>query len=270
MAQSTTTTWDMLKATLDNILGRLYNYHGATQKPETGTEPVWTAPSNLPEGTTSPQEYFLHYFQSQSSVPTKNECVTTAAVMGMNIMKDRAASGNLGPVQFISNLSLKEYTSNLDKRGILGWKYRIQTGIPIFEGMMTPWQAVLALRDHAKKTKKDHGRSYKARLSPRCTVNDLINNLKQGNIMLIHGAWGIKLATAIKDRHLPFIGGMPHTMLLVGYDPGTDHWLILDPARNLPPTIRHMKTEELIKDFWGRKFLFYPPRFSVTVIYPDQ
>jgi hypothetical protein len=268
MAESTTTTWDFFKARLDIIFGQLYDYHGSTEKPEGGTEPVWAAPSNLPNEASDPREYFLHYFQSQLKGPTPNECVTTSAVMGMNIMEDRAADDNQEPIQFISNLCLEDYTRDLDDRGIAGWVYRFSTKSPL-PGMMTPWQAVLALRNHAGKLKAKYGRSYKLRLRPWCTVDDLIDNLKQGRIMLIHGAWRIKLATVQKDRHLPFLGGMPHTMLLVGYDAGEDHWLLLNPARSLPPSIHAMKTEELIKEFWGRQFLFYPPRFSVTVISPS-
>ena len=268
MAPSITTNLNTLKSTLDSILGRLYDYRGSIQKPAAGTSQVWAAPPNLPAGLSDARGYFLHYSQSQNQVKTKNECVTTAAVMGMNIMEDRAAAGNQGPIQYKANLRLEEYTSNLDKRGILGWKYRIQTGIPIFEGMMTPWQAVLALRDHAASLKKEYGKSFNIRLSPRCTVDNLIANLKQGNVMLIHGAWRIKL-TDPSNRHLSFLGGMPHTMVLVGYDPGEDHWFLLDPAHPYTPSLKAMKTQELITEFWGRKFLFYPPRFSVSIITPE-
>jgi len=267
MAENTTTTWELLKARLDNIFGQLYDYHGATEKPDAGPGKIWASPSNLPDESQDPQEYFLHYFQSQLKGPTTNECVTTSAVMGMNIMEDRAASGAQEPIQFIANLRLEDYTRDLDSRGIKGWLYRFSTTSPL-PGMMTPWQAVLALRHHAKKLKSKYGRSFKLRLRPWCTVDDLIDNLKQGKIMLIHGAWRIMLTTAKKDRHLPFMGGMPHTMLLVGYDPGTDSWLILDPAKNPPASIRPMTTAKLIEDFWGRQFLFYPPRFSVTEIIP--
>ncbi len=269
MAERTTSVWDSLKVRLDVLFGQLYDYHGAIEKPEVGSDEVWAAPPNLPKEVATPREYFKHYFQSQYQVQTKNECVTSAAVMGMNIMKDRAASDNLESVQFISNLSLEKYTSDLDSLRILGWKYRIQTGVPIFEGMMTPWQAVLALRNHAKELKEKYQRSFKLRLKPWCTVEDLIENLRQGKVMLIHGAWQIKLTTAKKEfRHLPFLGGMPHTMLLVGYIPKTDEWQILDPAKNAP-SISSMTTKNLIENFWGRQFLFYPPRFSVLVISPD-
>jgi len=268
MTESTITIWDSLKSRLDNLFEQLYDYHGSAEKPHAGTEKIWAAPSNLADESPDPQKYFLHYFQSQLKGPTPNECVTTSAVMGMNIMEDLAASRGQEPVQFVSNLRLEDYTSDLDARGIAGWLYRFSTKSPL-PGMMTPWQAVFALRHHARKLRTKYGRSFKLRLRPWCTVEDLIDNLKQGKVMLIHGAWSIKLATAHKDRHLPFMGGMPHTMLLVGYDPGTDSWLILDPAKNLPPSIRSMTTKKLIEEFWGRQFLFYPPRFSVTVISPD-
>lgn len=267
MAEGTTSTWDSLKARLDILFGQLYDYHGSTDKPEAGTDKIWASPPNLPAESSDPQKYFLHYFQSQLKGPTTNECVTTSAVMGMNVMEDLAASKDQEPIQFISNLRLEEYTRNLDAKGFAGWLYRFSTTSPL-PGMMTPWQAVLALRDHARKLKTKYGRSFTSRLRPWCTVNDLIDNLKQGKVMLIHGAWRIKLLTAKKDRHLPFMGGMPHTMLLVGYDPATDLWLILDPARDLPPSLHRMTTKNLIEDFWGRQFLFYPPRFSVTVLSP--
>lgn len=268
MAETTTTTWDSFKARLDNVFRWLYDYHGTTEKPILVTEKIWASPPNLPAESSDPQNYFLHYFQSQLSGPTTNECVTTSAVMGMNIMEDLAASDTQTPLQFISNLRLEEYTRDLDARGLRGWLYRFSTTSPL-PGMMTPWQAVLALKNHSRKLKAKYGRSYKLRLRPWCTVDDLIGNLKQGKIMLIHGAWRIMLSTAKRDRHLPFMGGMPHTMLLVGYDPENDSWLILDPAKNLPPSIRAMTTQKLLAEFWGRQFLFYPPRFSVTVISPD-
>ena len=268
MAESTISTWDSLKARLDVLFGQLYDYHGTIEKPKTGTEKIWASPPNLPIEASDPQNFFLHYFQSQLKGPTLNECVTTAAVMGMNLMEDIAASKDQSPLQFISNLRLEDYTRELDSKGLRGWLYRFSTTSPL-PGMMTPWQAVLALRHHARKLQAKYGRSFKLRLRPWCTVENLIDNLKQSNFMLIHGAWQIKLATAQKDRHLPFLGGMPHTMLLVGYDPAADTWLILDPAKNLPPSIRTMTTQKLIEEFWGRQFLFYPPRFSVTVISPN-
>lgn len=268
MAPSTNTNLDKLKSTLDSILGRLYDYRGSIQKPAAGTSQVWAAPPNLPTGSPDPRDYFLHYFQSQNGGPTTNECVTTSVVMSMNIMEDRAVSGSTGPIQYRASLKLEAYTRDLDARGIMGWKYRFSTRSPL-PGMMTPWQAIIALRDHAAALKAKYGKSYKVRLSPRCTVNNLIDHLKQGNIVLMHGAWCIKI-TASSNRHLAFMGGMPHTMLLVGYDPNADQWLLLDPAKHPPASFRAMKTQELITGFWGRKFLFYPPRFSVTIIIPES
>lgn len=256
------------QSTMDDFLGLFYDYHGSIQRPNSTKEKVWAAPSNLPKVSLDPQNYFLHYFQSQLKGPTTNECVTTAAIMGMNIMEDRAASRDQEPIQHIANLRLEDYTQDLDARESAGWLYRFSTK-SFLPGMMTPWQAVLALRHHAEKLNTKYGRSYNVRLRSGYTVNDLIDNLKQRHIMLIHGAWRILWATAIRDRHLPFLGGMPHTMLLVGYDPEIDSWLFLDPARNYPPSIHSMTTKKLIVEFWGRKFLFYPPRFSVTVISPD-
>jgi hypothetical protein len=268
MAKSKANSWQRfklsLRAALDTDLTRLYGYQGPIDLPDGVDRPIWAASVDLVD----PPGYFLHYFQSQQRGPTTNECVTTAVVMSMNILEDRISAAHAQPIQCISNLLLEEYTRDLDARGLSGWRYRFSTNSPL-PGMMTPWQAVLALKDHAFKLKAKYGRSYTIRLKPRCTVNDLISNLKQGNIILIHGAWQNPL-TSSSNRHLAFLGGMPHTMLLVGYDPDAEHWFLLDPGYPPEAAFRSMTTPELLKNFWGRKFLFYPPRFSITILTPEQ
>jgi hypothetical protein len=72
---------------------------------------------------------------------------------------------------------------------------------------------------------------------------------------------------------LAWLGGMPHTMVLVGYDAGQDVWMILNPAdpwltdRGTPALVALFRlTTQQLMDFWGRQFLFYPPRFAITTL----
>ncbi len=261
---------------LDTFLDKLYQNHREENPPNEIAGQVWGIPSNslsLPWATDA-QTYFLHYFQSQGYGPTTNECVTTSALMAMNMLKDWAAlqEGHL----FEADRTLEDYTSELDSRGLKSWKYRFPTKSPL-PGMMTPWQAILALKDFAKDLRNKYKRAFNVQLSAHHTLHDLVEQLRQGNIILIHGAWQMTLDKSNKKAGynplLAWLGGMPHTMVLIGYDGDAAQWLLLNPADPLPsdkhqpitPKISRITTKELM-DFWGRKFLFYPPRFAFTTI----
>ena len=263
---------DSLDAAIDSVLDRIYNYHGDPRAPREVISDVWGVPNMLLEGIQEASGYFLHYFQSQGLGPTNNECVTTSTVMAMNIIEDRlAASQRQGQLQYQASLRIEDYIHDLDTRGVAGWWYRFSTKSP-FPGMMTPWGARHALRHHASLLTRIYGKSYRVELHTRRTMDDLIQALEQNKIILLHGAWQKRLRDAT-DRHLALLGGMPHTMLLVGYETGNDTWQLLNPAepwlktRSDPfqPRLFRMTSGQLV-DFWGRKFLFYPPRFSITTL----
>ena len=261
---------------LDTFLDKLYRNRREEDPPHEIAGQVWGMPSNslsLPWAADA-QTYFLHYFQSQGYGPTTNECVTTSALMAMNMLKDWAAlyEGHL----FEADRTIAAYTSELDSHGLKSWKYRFPTKSPL-PGMMTPWQAILALKDFAKDLRKKYKRAFKVKLSAHHSLHDLVERLRQGNIILIHGAWQMTLDKSNKKAGynplLTWLGGMPHTMVLIGYDGDSAQWLLLNPADPLPsekhlpinPKISRMTSKELM-DFWGRKFLFYPPRFAFTTI----
>ena len=234
-------------------------------------EDTWGAPAQLPIGTEGAAEYFLHYFQSQGLGPTTNECVTTSTVMAMNIMEDRVRAEKGSPLRFEAVLLIEDYIRDLDAQGISGWRYRFSTRSPL-PGMMPPGGARRAMRAHAAGLKQACGRSYSVETRFHQSVDDLIQALEQEKIVLLHGAWQKKLSDA-QDRLLALVGGMPHTMLLVGYESSESFWHLLNPAEpwlksrttEYHPHLYHMTTEQLV-DFWGRKFLFYPPRFAVTML----
>ncbi|MBI5352430.1 MAG: hypothetical protein HZB50_07310 [Chloroflexi bacterium] len=265
---------------LDAFLDGLYRNRREENPPSGVIGKIWGMPSiSLPfpwvSDSSQKESYFLHYFQSQGYGPTANECVTTSALISMNMLKDWAALYQGHHLE--ADMTIEEYTRDLDSRGLKGWKYRFSTRSPL-PGMMTPWQAIIALKDFAKNLAKKYGKSFKVELNVRRDLNDLIEELQEGHILLIHGAWQTTFDRSDKKHRynplLTWLGGMPHTMVLVGYDGGD--WLILNPADPWPsdkqkpvtPKISRMNTQQLL-DFWGRKFLFYPPRFSFTAIKVD-
>lgn len=270
---------------LDDFLDKIYGYQGTSTRPNFSSGKIWAMPDmplQYPWATDTAEEalqpgeaYFLHYYQNQGYGPTENECVTTSAITIMNILKDWVAARQDRPAE--ADRLLPDYTRELDERGIWGWLYRFSTDSRL-PGMMTPWQAMLALKDHARHLKKEYGKSYKVKLSVDHTLDDLVARMRAGKIMLIHGAWPNPLhSSPAKDKHLAFLGGMPHTMVLVGYDGDNDRWILLNPAHPWPvdkakppvkPVLYKMTTEKLI-DFWGRQFLFYPARFAITTITPE-
>jgi hypothetical protein len=261
--------WPKFIRWLDAFLNKLYQNQRDANPPEGIEGKIWGMPPWAPNSSNG-ESYFLNYFQSQGHEPTDNECVTTCTLMSINMLEDWAASRGYSSE---IDRSLKKYTTELDALGLRGWKYRFSTHSP-FPGMMTPWQAVFTLKDFATSLGKKYGKSYRVKLSAHHMLLDLIEHLQNGDIILIHGAWQMNLES---NALLAFLGGMPHTMLLVGYDGGASRWLLLNPADPRPakdqttavtPKIYRMDSKELM-DFWGRKFLFYPPRFAFTTITLD-
>ena len=276
--------WMKFVHRLDTFLDRLYRNRWDADPPKGIAGQVWGMPPVAPpfpwvsDSSTGKiqggESYFLHYFQSQGHGPTKNECVTTSALMSMNMLKDWAAltQGHL----IEPDRTIEEYTHYLDMLGLRGWRYRFPTK-SLLPGMMTPWQAVFTLKDFAKSLAEKYGKSHQVKLSAHHKLPDLMEHLHECNIILIHGAWQMTFDRNNKklgyNPLLAFLGGMPHTMLLIGYDGDTSQWLLLNPADPWPvdktkpvtPKLYRMSTRQLM-DFWGRKFLFYPPRFALTRI----
>jgi hypothetical protein len=279
--------WTKSIRSLDAFLDGIYRNRWDADPPKGIAGQVWGMPSitepfpwasDSPIGNIQPAEfYFLHYFQSQGYGPTTNECVTTSALMSMNMLKDLVALRHGHPIEPDRNIA--EYTRDLDALGLRGWRYRFPTKSP-FPGMMTPWQAISALKDFAASLEEKYGKSYRVKLNARHKLLDIIEQLREGNIILVHGAWQMTLDRNNKKLGykplLAFLGGMPHTMLLIGYDGDASQWLLLNPADPWPddkhkpvtPRLYKMDTRQLM-DFWGRKFLFYPPRFALTMITLD-
>jgi hypothetical protein len=270
---------------LDGILDWLYRNHEKSGRHERIRGQFWAMPPRpistqaAGEQRTGPQpgeEFFLHYYQNQRyDSLTDNECVTTSVVMSMNILKDWIAASTGHPAE--PDRILGEFTRSLDSLGVKAWVYRFSSK-SFFPGFMTPWQAVLRLRQHAADLKRKYGKSFKVKLSAWHTVEDLMERLRAGKLILLHGAWKMSIDPKKPGYNplLGWLGGMPHTVVLVGYDGETDTWSLLNPAEPWPkdhntpvePKLQKLHTQELM-DFWGRQFLFYPPRFAITTITVD-
>jgi hypothetical protein len=269
---------------MDKFLDRIYGYRGAGENPKEVNGQIWAMPKmELPlpwvcKDPSSPGEciqpgepYFLHYYQSQWDGPTLNECVTTAVLMCKNILTEWIAGRTNKPVE--SNQRIEEYARELDKLRIRGWLYRFPTK-SILPGMMHPRQGVKVLRDLSIELGIRFRNTFSVKLISGHTVEDLAQLLEDGKLLILHGAWHQKFWS--KNFHLALMGGMPHTMVLVGYDALTDKWVLLNPAHPMQrdrrepikPTLYKMTTEKLM-EFWGRRFLLYPPRFSITIISID-
>lgn len=256
-----------LASWLDHALNRMYRSPKTAAPPANANREIWSAEEAIKAAAAadSAGDYFLSHFQSQQDGPTPNECVTTCVLMAMNIMQDLAGSKERPLLH--SHRRLRDYTAMLDSLGVRGWFNRFSTTSPL-PGMMTPWQGIFTLRHFSRKLAQDTGRTVSAHLSSGQRPQDLIRIMKDGGLILLHGAWRVTLNR--NETHLPhrplqaMLGGMPHTMLLAGYDAPRDEWLFLNPSV-VQAEFFKMNTASLM-EFWGRIFIFYPRRYSITTI----
>jgi hypothetical protein len=107
-----------------------------------------------------------------------------------------------------------------------------------------------ALNWYAEEHLPEGSGSWTVTTSSGNDVNDLIHNLQEGNPTVIYGAWEQ--------------GGVPHTVVIAGYDPAGDNWQILDPAAGPNPQVSEWSTE-FLESWWGRKYSAYP-RYTMVVL----
>jgi hypothetical protein len=223
-----------------------------------------------------------HYYQNQGMVQRTGavECVTTAVVMVMNMMKDRVAhefKESAWP-----DIAVKEYAARLDRMGWRGLRFRIPSDfiLKAARGWMHPvWQAPVVLKQWAQELKKGYGISYEVKQTWGNSLENIGRALRAGSFVLVHGLWQV---TDTRDIHYLF-GGLPHTMLPVKIDRQANKVLFLNPAGPGPRTIQmdkpvtfpapalyDMPTGEFLA-FWGRKSLLnlYTRPFTMTVVIPD-
>ena len=106
--------------------------------------------------------------------------------------------------------------------------------------------------------------SYRVELTSGHAPETLIGNLQKGYPTSVHISQ--EVSARGPDWLAASIGGLPHTVTLAGCDPAADTWKMLDPGRDSGFTT--WNTGQLM-ELWGRRFLGYPPRFSMTTLIPD-
>ena len=245
---------------IDNKLDETYDYHGPINAPTNVTGQIWSAlPNAMPA---SPNLTFNTYFVTQNPPdwPSPNECVTAATIQSMNMIQDILTSMHGIPSIPHQDLPSFAATDSFWQSG------RPPADVQKIGGMLLPQSAVNVLNTHGNNLRETYGCGYTAELTSGNTVDDLIQNLQNGYPTNIHISQDVDLFDSDKsfDDYRALLGGVPHTMTIVGYDANTDKWSILDPAAYYS----QLTTLELM-DLWGRQFIAYPPRFAMTTLIPD-
>lgn len=197
----------------------------------------------------------LHQYQYDGTELTPNDCATTSMAMVTNLALQTLGYTSSEPAQ---HGELAHLLNNAPMTGI--WPYRV----PVV-GAMPPGRTAAALNRFAEEMHRGgYDMAWTAEVTGKNSVDDLINNLQDGNPTVIFGVW---------ESSGPSSPEVPHAMVLAGYDANTDVWKILDPG-NPPdpatgaPRFREMSTAEL-EDWWGRRCPWYQ-RYTTVVINIDQ
>ncbi len=115
-----------------------------------------------------------------------------------------------------------------------------------FVGAVPPGRAAAALRCLARAfVAHGYPRPWRVKVQGRLRLADLVERLRLGHPTILYGVWP---------------DGMPHAVVLAGYDPLTDQWYLLDPGYPLPyrpqPMFARWPTATLL-DWWGRRYFAY-------------
>jgi len=112
------------------------------------------------------------------------------------------------------------------------WLLRPPADTPVVGGMLHPYAAVAVMQGHADWLRANFGCGYHVELTSGNSVDNLIENLKNGYPTSIHISQEVPLFKDGKFHdYRALLGGVPHTVTLAGYDVSTDVWKILDPAK---------------------------------------
>ncbi len=159
-----------------------------------------------------------HQWQLDGTESTPNDCTVTSIAMTVNqaITLLGAPLFPEGPLQHGTLARI------MDRRPFL---YRIPAWFPKFgqtdgRGATPPWGARMMLNHYARRLRRmGQVRAWEASVSSGNTPEDLKRNIENGYPTIIFGVWS---------------NGTPHAITVAGYDSANDHWLLLDPASQLP------------------------------------
>jgi hypothetical protein len=233
------------QASEDIIDASWFGFRRSMNPPDPSVGQLWL------NGFTEPDLLSLHQYQYDGTELTRNDCATTSMAMVVNMALQTLGYTGNEPTQH------GELAYLLNKAPMTGiWPYRV----PVV-GAMPPGRTAAALNRFAEEMHRwGYDLAWTAEATGKNTVDDLINNLQDGNPTVLFGVW---------ESSKPGRPEVPHAMVLVGYDANTDLWKILDPG-NPPdpatgvPRFREMNTAEL-EDWWGRRCPWYQ-RYTTVVL----
>ncbi len=204
-------------------------------RPQTPRPPSYTGPP-LWLGRLTPTTLLgTHQHQYDGRQTTPNDCAVACTAMLIHQALTLAGHRQV-------HVPYPALARAMDRAPLYGLGfYRVP-----FVGALPPGRAAAALRCLARAFVR-HGqpRPWRVHLQGRCQADCLVRNLRQGYPTMIYGVWP---------------NGMPHTVVVVGYDPATDHWHLLDPGHPAPytgrPAFRVWSTAALYA-WWGRRYFAY-------------
>jgi len=224
-----------LRAHLSHLLDRLW--YGPVQ-PEPDPEvlaPILEGRSLWLGGLTPAQLLTTHQHQRDGRETTPNDCAVVS--MAMIIHQALWLAGYTDIRVPYPDLARAMDRAPLYGRGF----YRVP-----FVGAVPPGRAAAALRCIAQAFVADgHPRPWRVRLQGHMTQEALLFHLRAGYPTILYGV-----------GHT----GVPHAVVLAGYDPALKQWHILDPAYPWPyrgrAAFARWSPEELAR-WWHRRYFAY-------------
>jgi len=222
-----------LRSRLSHWLDRLW--YGLPQpEPEALPHPRSEAPLWL-GGLTPAQLLATHQHQRDGRETTPNDCAVVS--MAMVIHQALLLAGYTDIRVPYPDLARAMDRAPFYGRGF----YRVP-----FVGAVPPGRAAAALRCIAQAFVSDgHPRPWRVHLRGRLTQERLLFHLRAGYPTILYGV-----------GHL----GIPHAVVLAGYDATADQWYILDPAYPWPyrgrPEFARWSPSQLAR-WWGRRYFAY-------------
>jgi hypothetical protein len=234
------------------------------------TEVVPTATLNRPPNL-RPVDSFQQDQMSVGALTGPVECVTTAAVMVRNIVNEQLAA--LANKPALPDLLVKDFTLQVDALAN-PWEYRVPSnqppvpviGMPIAGWMHPELQLPNTLDYFAAEFQTEYGCSFDVKQSSGNSLDDIADNLQQGNLVIVHGLW--EVPTDLTNGQF-YLGGAPHTMgPVISIDGNANTVTILDTGSSPTPNVMSVENFEA---WWGRQSAgnLYTEPNSMTVVIPD-
>ncbi len=224
--------WRRSKAHFNAWLDRYWYGRPRTRPPNWPpalSSPLWLG--GLPPRTL----LATHQHQHDGRQTTPNDCAVASMTMIIHQALLLAGHDEV-------HISYADLARAMDRAPLYGrWFYRVP-----WVGAVPPGRAAAALRCLAQAFVR-HGssRPWRTYLRGRQTVHHLVEHLRQGQPTLLYGRWP---------------NGLPHVVVLAGYEAAADRWYILDPAYPSPykgrPAFRVWSTAELCT-WWGHRYFAY-------------